>query len=412
MKFDYKPWDLPHGDTDVIWRLNMSVEEAISGVGHTGSSVDLVGLEGGGLALGVVSSSDIVSGLSSSEGSLGLLELSISSCVGSGCLFGKEDGLLVGVNGKFPGMFSIVAEIPESFVLRSLSVLGTSGELILSSVAISFGQLSGRQGTVGDHESCVFGLSVFLHVPELHLRLLGIGMSLLFVGVGCSELCDASVMRFLGSEPSLDGIVSDDPSGFGLASVANLLLLVHGPEMRGVKGCVEVGDISSALGVVRHNFYTSINGRINRRLLDTAARAMGIKLATRWIHSTDISLRHGELEMVNDGLGVVKVNVTNSLASSGVLVDFVDQAKERFLGLFDGVDAIVVFVSIGNKLCDVLLDFLVGPFVDEGDGVDDPVELSLVKFLVVIGVEVIEDYHELVVAGDHEARNLLHSGNV
>ena len=390
----------------------MSVEEAISGVGLTGSSVDLVGLEGGGLALGVVSSSDIVSGLSSSEGSLGLLELSISSCVGSGCLFGKEDGLLVGVNGKFPGMFSIVAEIPESFVLRSLSVLGTSGELILSSVAISFGQLSGRQGTVGDHESCVFGLSVFLHVPELHLRLLGIGMSLLFVGVGCSELCDASVMRFQGSEPSLDGIVSDDPSGFGLASVANLLLLVHGPEMRGVKGCVEVGDISSALGVVRHNFFTSINGRINRRLLDTAARAMGIKLATRWNHSTDISLRHGELEMVNDGLGVVKVNVTNSLASSGVLVDFVDQAKERFLGLFDGVDAIVVFVSIGNKLCDVLLDFLVGPFVDEGDGVDDPVELSLVKFLVVIGVEVIEDYHELVVAGDHEARNLLHSGNV
>ena len=318
----------------------MSVEEAISGVGHTGSSVDLVGLEGGGLTLGVVSSSDIVSGLSSSEGSLGLLELSISSCVGSGCLFGKEDGLLVGVNGKFPGMFSIVAEIPESFVLRSLSVLGTSGELILSSVAISFGQLSGRQGTVGDHESCVFGLSVFLHVPELHLRLLGIGMSLLFVGVGCSELCDASVMRFLGSEPSLDGIVSDDPSGFGLASVANLLLLVHGPEMRGVKGCVEVGDISSALGVVRHRFFvTSINVRDDRRLL-SAARALGIKLASRCCHSTDISLRHGELEMVNDGLGVVKVNVTNCFASSGVLVDCVEQAKERVLGLFDRVDAI------------------------------------------------------------------------
>jgi len=388
----------------------MSVEEAISGVGHTGSSVDLVGLEGGGLALGVVSSSDIVSGLSSSEGSLGLLELSISSCVGSGCLFGKEDGSLVTGNGMFPVWFSIVAEIPESFVLRSLSVLGTSGELILSSVAISFGQLSGRQGTVGDHESCVFGLSVFLHVPELHLRLLGSGMSLLFVGVGCSEFCDASVMRFQGSEPSLDGIVSDDPSGFGLASVANLLLLVHGPEMRGVKGCVEVGDISSALGVVRHNFTSTINCTVRGRLL--TVRVFGIKLAIRWFQSTDISLRHGELEMVNDGLGVVKVNVTNSFASSGVLVDFVDQAKERFLGLFDGVDAIVVFVSIGNKLCDVLLDFLVGPFVDEGDGVDDPVELSLVKFLVVIGVEVIEDYHELVVAGDHEARNLLHSGNV
>jgi len=392
----------------------MSVEEAISGVGHTGSSVDLVGLEGGGLALGVVSSSDIVSGLSSSEGSLGLLELSISSCVGSGCLFGKEDGSLVTGNGMFPVWFSIVAEIPESFVLRSLSVLGTSGELILSSVAISFGQLSGRQGTVGDHESCVFGLSVFLHVPELHLRLLGSGMSLLFVGVGCSEFCDASVMRFQGSEPSLDGIVSDDPSGFGLASVANLLLLVHGPEMRGVKGCVEVGDISSALGVVRHRDFTSIRQQVNvrddRRSL--AARAFGFQLAIRRYHSTDISQRHGELEMVNDGLGVVKVNMTNSLTSSGVLVDFVDQAKERFLGLFDGVDAIVVFVSIGNKLCDVLLDFLVGPFVDEGDGVDDPVELSLVKFLVVIGVEVIEDYHELVVAGDHEARNLLHSGNV
>lgn len=199
--------------------------------------------------------------------------------------------------------------------------------------------------------------------------------------------------------------------------MAFLLFLVLSPEMAGVERGIEVGDESMAFGRVSGNG----SGRCSVGSDSLAgsgqlffSRNFFVSQGGRAFGVTDIIVLHNELEMVDDFLSEIK-GLVSSRASSCVFVNRLEQADEGVLSLFDGVNAIEVFVAISNKLCDFVLDIFIDPLVYKGDRVENPVELILLEILASCGIKVTEDDHELVVSRDSEARGTvvkLHSSLV
>jgi len=129
------------------------VEEAISGIGDSGSSIDCVGLEGGGFAFDVSGGGGGISGFGSSEVTLGSFEASGSSSVHTAGLFGVFVGLLTGSDGSSLGSLGSGVAESESSVDLGLNVEGSGNSGINLSVSIGLGLLSGLQVSFGDNES-------------------------------------------------------------------------------------------------------------------------------------------------------------------------------------------------------------------------------------------------------------------